>query len=121
MKRGNIHWADLSPAMGSEQRGFRPVVVIQNDVGNKFSPTVIIAILTKVHKNNNLPTHVFLDKDKYHLEENSVVMLEQIRTIDKWRITEKVSYLDKEKMKEINQKILISLGIELSDLVGKIS
>ncbi|WP_445505828.1 type II toxin-antitoxin system PemK/MazF family toxin [Niallia sp. 03091] len=120
MKRGNIHMADLSPAMGSEQRGIRPVLVIQNDTGNKFSPTVIIAALTKVHK-KNLPTHVLVDKETYGLDEDSVITLEQIRTIDKGRLFDKVSSLDKEKMDEVDQKLLISLGIELSNLIGKIS
>ncbi|MBZ9537031.1 type II toxin-antitoxin system PemK/MazF family toxin [Cytobacillus oceanisediminis] len=115
IKRGDIYWTDLSPTRGSEQSGNRPALVIQNDIGNRFSPTVIIAILTKVHK-KELPTHVYLDKDKYRLEYNSVVMLEQIRTIDKWRIGDKISSLDEEKMEEVKDKLIVSLGFDESKL-----
>ncbi|MCM3454470.1 type II toxin-antitoxin system PemK/MazF family toxin [Heyndrickxia oleronia] len=111
IKRGEIYWTDLSPTIGSEQYGVRPTLVIQNDVGNKFSSTVIIAILTSVQK-KQLPTHVLLNKDDYNLDEDSVVMLEQIRTIDKWRIGEKITVLDKEKMREIDNKLMVSLGID---------
>lgn len=111
IKRGEIYWADFSPTVGSEQLGVRPALIIQNNIGNKFSKTVIVAIITKQNK-NDLPTHVTLEKEKYSLDYDSVVMLEQIRTIDKYRIGEKISVLDPEKMVEVEKKIMISLGIE---------
>lgn len=110
MKRGDIYYANLSPVVGSEQGGNRPVVIIQNDIGNKFSPTVIVAAITTVHK-TRMPTHVQLDSNKYGLPKNSVVLLEQIRTIDKKRLTSKIGNLDYNTMDNINKSLAISLGM----------
>ncbi len=110
IKRGEIYFADLSPVVGSEQGGIRPVLIIQNDVGNKFSPTVIVSAITSQLGKAKLPTHIELPSDGSHLPKNSVVLLEQIRTLDKRRLKEKVTTLNEHKMKEINRAILISLG-----------
>ena len=110
IKRGEIYFADLSPVVGSEQGGVRPVLVIQNDVGNKFSPTVIVSAITSQLTKAKLPTHIELSSTEYHLPKNSVVLLEQIRTLDKRRLKEKISVLDERKMREINRAILVSLG-----------
>ena len=109
--RGDIYYADLSPVVGSEQGGVRPVLVIQNDVGNKFSPTVIIAAITSQLTKAKLPTHIELDREKYNLSKDSVVLLEQIRTLDKRRLKEKVCSIDKTKMHQVDVAMLISLGI----------
>lgn len=110
IKRGDIYFADLSPVVGSEQGGVRPVLVIQNDVGNKFSPTVIVSAITSQLSKAKLPTHVELSSVQYHLPKDSVVLLEQIRTLDKKRLKDKITVLDEIKMKEINRALLISLG-----------
>ncbi len=110
IKRGEIYYADLSPVVGSEQGGVRPVLVIQNDVGNKFSPTVIVAAITSQLSKAKIPTHVELSAKEYKLPKDSVVLLEQIRTIDKRRLKEKISALDNQKMRAINLAILVSLG-----------
>lgn len=110
IKRGEIYYADLSPVVGSEQGGVRPIVVLQNDVGNKFSPTVIVAAITSQINKARIPTHIELPSLTYALPKDSVVLLEQIRTIDKTRLKQKISTLDSPKMKEINRAILISLG-----------
>lgn len=110
IKRGEIYYADLSPVVGSEQGGVRPVLVIQNDVGNKFSPTVIVAAITSQLSKAKIPTHVELSAREYKLPKDSVVLLEQIRTIDKRRLKEKISALDNQKMRAINLAILVSLG-----------
>ena len=110
IKRGDIYFADLSPVVGSEQGGMRPVLVIQNDVGNKFSPTVIVSAITSQLSKAKLPTHIELSSQKYNLPKNSVVLLEQIRTLDKRRLKEKITCIDENKMKEVNRAILISLG-----------
>lgn len=109
--RGDIYYADLSPVVGSEQGGVRPVLVVQNDVGNKFSPTVIIAAITSQLSKAKLPTHIELNREKYNLSKDSVVLLEQIRTLDKRRLKEKISSLDQIKMQQIDIAIMISLGI----------
>lgn len=109
--RGDIFYADLSPVVGSEQGGFRPVLVIQNDVGNKFSPTVIIAAITSQLSKAKLPTHIELNKEKYNLLKDSVVLLEQIRTLDKRRLVNKVSSLDGLVMQQVDVAMMISLGI----------
>ena len=109
--RGDIYYADLSPVVGSEQGGVRPVLVVQNDVGNKFSPTVIIAAITSQLSKAKLPTHIELDRNRYNLTKDSVVLLEQIRTLDKRRLKEKISSLDQNKMQQIDIAIMISLGI----------
>ena len=108
--RGEIYFADLSPVVGSEQGGLRPVLIIQNNVGNKDSPTVIVAAITSQLSKAKIPTHVELPCKQYNLPKDSVVLLEQIRTIDKRRLNEKVSALDFRKMKEVDRAILISLG-----------
>lgn len=110
IKRGEIYYADLSPVVGSEQGGVRPVLIIQNDVGNKFSPTVIVAAITSQLSKAKIPTHVELSAREYKLPKDSVVLLEQIRTIDKRRLKEKISVLDNQKMRAINLAILVSLG-----------
>lgn len=110
IKRGEIYFADLSPVVGSEQGGVRPVLVIQNNVGNKYSPTVIVSAITSQMTKAKLPTHIELASQDYNLPKNSVVLLEQIRTLDKRRLKEKITCIDERKMKEINKAILISLG-----------
>ncbi len=102
--------ADLSPVVGSEQGGIRPVLIIQNNVGNKYSPTVIVTAITSKLDKAKLPTHIELSAEKYHLPKDSVALLEQIRTLDKRRLREKITVLEDGKMKEINRAILISLG-----------
>lgn len=111
--RGEIYYADLSPVVGSKQGGVRPVLVIQNDVGNKYSPTVIVAAITSKLSKAKLPTHIELDKDKYNLPKDSVVLLEQIRTLDKMRLKEKVSVLDEKTMQRVEIATMISLGITM--------
>ena len=111
VKRGDIFYADLSPVIGSEQGGIRPVLVIQNDVGNKFSPTVICAAITSRINKAKLPTHVEIDANEYELVRNSVILLEQIRTIDKKRLKEKICHLDPELMKEVDKALKISFGV----------
>ena len=110
IKRGEIYYADLSPTVGSEQGGVRPVLVIQNDIGNKYSPTVIVCAITSKLSKAKIPTHIELESEKYNLPKDSVCLLEQIRTLDKQRLQEKVSCLNQTKMKEIERAILISLG-----------
>ncbi len=109
-RRGEIYYADLSPVVGSEQGGIRPVLIIQNNVGNKYSPTVIVSAITSQLTKAKLPTHIELSSQKYMLPKDSVVLLEQIRTLDKRRLKEKISSVDESKMREINRAILISLG-----------
>lgn len=111
MKRGEVYLADLSPVQGSEQGGKRPVVIIQNDVGNKFSPTLIVAAITGKIDKAKIPTHVEVNAEKYNFKTDSVILLEQIRTIDKTRLQEKLTYLDNEKMKEVDAALSISLGL----------
>lgn len=112
VKRGEIYFADMGEGVGSEQNGIRPVLVLQNDVGNKFSPTTIVALITSINKKMNLPVHLEIPKSISRLPQDSVVLLEQIRTIDKKRLLKKVSFLDSETMNEIDEKILISLGLK---------
>lgn len=110
IKRGEIYYADLNPVIGSEQGGVRPIVVLQNDVGNKYSPTVIAAATTSKLTKAKLPTHIELSRDTSPLPKDSVVLLEQIRTIDKSRIKEKIGELPPETMQMIDNALLISLG-----------
>ena len=110
IRRGEIYYADLSPVVGSEQGGVRPVLIIQNDVGNKYSPTVIVSAITSQLGKAKLPTHIELPAEKYNLPKNSVALLEQIRTLDKRRLQEKVTTLSPDKMREVNKALLISLG-----------
>lgn len=110
VNRGDVYYADLSPVVGSEQGGIRPVLVVQNDVGNRYSPTVIIAAITSQLSKAKLPTHIELGKE-YGLEKDSVVLLEQIRTLDKRRLKEKVCTIDNITMQKVDIAIMISLGI----------
>ena len=111
IKRGEIYYADLSPVIGSEQGGVRPVLIIQNDVGNKYSPTVIAAAITSQKDKSNLPTHIKLETDNCGLSKESIVLLEQIRTIDKKRLKERMGKLDESAMGEINRALSISFGL----------
>ena len=112
VKRGDIYYADLSPVIGSEQGGIRPVLIVQNDVGNKYSPTVIAAAITSQINKAKMPTHIELSASEYGLYKDSVVLLEQIRTIDKKRLREKVAHLDKGLMEDVNSALAVSFGIE---------
>ncbi|MFC5714317.1 type II toxin-antitoxin system PemK/MazF family toxin [Thalassorhabdus alkalitolerans] len=111
VKRGDVFFADLSPVVGSEQGGVRPVLVIQNDIGNRFSPTVIVAAITAQIKKAKLPTHVEIDASKHDFDRDSVILLEQIRTIDKQRLTDKITHLDDAMMEEVKKALDISLGL----------
>lgn len=111
MKRGDVYFADLSPVIGSEQGGIRPVLIIQNNIGNRFSPTVIVAAITAQIQKAKLPTHVEIDAQQHGLDRDSVVLLEQIRTIDKQRLTDKITHLDDEIMERIDDALQISLGL----------
>ncbi len=111
IKRGDIYYADLSPVVGSEQGGIRPVLIVQNDVGNKFSPTVIAAAITSQRDKSRLPTHIELNSRDCGLSRDSVVLLEQIRTIDKRRLKEKMGKLDDDAMNQINQALSVSFGL----------
>lgn len=111
VKRGDIYYADLSPVVGSEQGGVRPVLVVQNDVGNKFSPTVIAAAITSRMNKAKLPTHIELTQVHYGLSKDSVVLLEQIRTLDKRRLREKIGHIDEVTMQRIDAAIHISFGL----------
>ncbi len=111
VKRGDIFYADLSPVVGSEQGGIRPVLVVQNDVGNRYSPTVIAAAITSRINKAKLPTHIEIEAADYGLQKDSVVLLEQIRTIDKKRLREKIGRLDELQMVKVNDAISISFGL----------
>ena len=111
VKRGDIYYADLSPVVGSEQGGMRPVLIIQNDVGNKYSPTVIAAAITSRMSKAKLPTHIDVYAARAGLSRDSVVLLEQLRTLDKRRLKEKMGHLDEELMQEIDTAIAVSLGL----------
>ena len=111
ISRGDVFYADLGDVVGSEQGGFRPVLVIQNDVGNKYSPTVIIAAITSRLTKAKLPTHIELNKDRFNLHKDSVVLLEQIRTLSKTRLKTKLSTLPDSVMKQIDIAIMISMGL----------
>lgn len=111
IKRGDIFYADLSPVVGSEQGGLRPVLIIQNDIGNKYSPTVIAAAITSRMSKTRLPTHIDVYAEKVGLAKNSVILLEQIRTLDKRRLKEKMGHLDDNMMNEVNTAIAVSFGL----------
>ena len=113
VKKGDIFFADLSPVIGSEQGGVRPVLVIQNDVGNKYSPTVIVAAVTSQINKAKLPTHVEVGALGNGLNKDSVVLLEQLRTIDKRRLNEKIGHVDEGLIGQVNEAIAISLGISV--------
>ncbi|GAF64719.1 putative transcriptional regulator [Bacillus sp. TS-2] len=111
VKRGDVYFADLSPVVGSEQGGVRPVLVIQNDIGNRFSPTVIVAAITAQIQKAKLPTHVEISAKKYGFDRDSVILLEQVRTIDKQRLTDKITHLDDDMMNRVNEALTISIGL----------
>jgi len=110
IKRGELYYADLSPVIGSEQGGIRPVLIIQNNTGNKFSPTIIASAITSQLTKARLPTHIEIAQGSYGLQKNSVILLEQIRTLDKRRLKEKIGALDEVVMRKVDKAILISLG-----------
>lgn len=110
IKRGELYYADLSPVVGSEQGGVRPVLIVQNDVGNKYSPTIIAAAITSQLNKAKLPTHINLPAEEYGLPKNSVVLLEQIRTLDKRRLKDKIGELPVGVMDRVNEALMISLG-----------
>lgn len=116
IKRGDIFYADLSPVIGSEQGGVRPILIVQNDVGNKYSPTVIAAAITSQINKAKLPTHIEIDSKEYGLTKDSVILLEQIRTIDKRRLREKIGHLDDERMKSVNYALNVSFGLPIEDI-----
>ena len=112
MRRGDVYYADLRPVIGSEQGGVRPVLIIQNDIGNRHSPTIICAAITSRMNKAKLPTHIELDADKYDMVKDSVILLEQLRTIDKRRLKDKVCHLDREIMDKVNEGLLGSLELK---------
>ena len=112
IKRGDMFYADLSPVIGSEQGGVRPVLIIQNDIGNKFSPTVIAAAITSQTNKNKLPTHIELNSEGLGLNKDSVVLTEQIRTIDKSRLKEKIGHIDTKVMSRVDNALGVSFGLE---------
>ena len=111
VKRGDIFYADLSPVVGSEQGGIRPVLIVQNDVGNKYSPTVIAAAITSRMGKTRLPKHIDVHADRVGLAKDSVILLEQIRTLDKRRLKEKMGHLDSAVMNQVNNAIAVSFGL----------
>ena len=111
VKRGDIFYADLSPVIGSEQGGIRPVIIMQNDIGNRYSPTVIVAAITSQINKAKLPTHVEISSIEYGLNRDSVVLLEQIRTLDKKRLKEKNGHMTDSDMQKVNKALLISLSL----------
>ena len=120
IRRGDIYYADLSPVIGSEQGGLRPVLIVQNAVGNKYSPTVIAAAITSKLSKTKLPTHIDVFADKVGLQRDSVVLLEQIRTIDKTRLKEKMGHLDDDMMHQVDEAITVSFGLggEQNNFIG---
>ena len=111
IKRGDMFYADLSPVIGSEQGGIRPVLIIQNDIGNKYSPTVIAAAITSQTGKNKLPTHININSSEYGLMKDSVILAEQIRTIDKSRLKEKIGQVDQLTMNQVNSALGVSFGL----------
>ncbi len=111
VKRGEIYYADLSPVVGSEQGGVRPVLIVQNDMGNKHSPTVIAAAITSQRDKSKLPTHIEVPAQECGLSKNSIILLEQIRTIDKRRLKEKMGMLDERSMNQVNNALSVSFGL----------
>lgn len=110
IKRGDIFYADLSPVVGSEQDGIRPVLIVQNNLGNKYSPTVIVVAIT-TQKKTILPTHIPVQKEKYGLPKNSIILAEQLRTLDKSRLKEKIGEFDSEIMNKVKEALKVSLNI----------
>ena len=120
VKRGDIYYADLSPVVGSEQGGLRPVLIIQNDVGNRYSPTVIAAAITSRMGKTKLPTHIDITADKVGLAKDSIVLLEQVRTLDKRRLKEKMGHLDETMMNAVNAAIAVSFGLgDRAEAIGR--
>ncbi len=119
VKRGEIYYADLSPVVGSEQGGIRPVLIVQNDIGNRYSPTVIAAAITSRTTKNDLPTHIFVDASTCGLTRNSIVLLEQMRTLDKRRLRERMGELAPAMMLQIDRAISVSLGLNPSNPPAK--
>ncbi|MCD2346322.1 type II toxin-antitoxin system PemK/MazF family toxin [Clostridium guangxiense] len=115
VKRGDIFYADLSPVVGSEQGGIRPVIIIQNDVGNKYSPTVIVAAITSQINKAKLPTHVEISSEEYGLNKDSVVLLEQIRTLDKRRLKEKIGHMTDSDMEKVDYALEVSIGLSKNE------
>lgn len=111
IQRGDIFYANLNPVIGSEQGGTRPVLILQNDIGNKYSPTVIAAAITSQINKAKLPTHIEISAQEYGLQKDSVILLEQIRTIDKKRLRERIGHLDDELMEKVNEALSISFGL----------
>lgn len=111
MKRGDVYYADLRPVIGSEQGGIRPVVIVQNDIGNRHSPTIIVAAVTSKLNKAKLPTHIELPAEKYHMVRDSVILLEQLRTIDKSRLKDKICHLDGDIIGKIDSGLKISLEL----------
>ena len=111
IRRGDIYYADLSPVIGSEQGGIRPVVILQNNIGNKYSPTVIAAAITSKTDKARLPTHIEVDAVNNGLAKDSVILLEQLRTLDKMRLKEKMGHLEDDLMTKVNEAINISMGL----------
>ncbi|WP_028274890.1 type II toxin-antitoxin system PemK/MazF family toxin [Atopococcus tabaci] len=114
VKRGDVYYADLSPVIGSEQGGLRPVLIIQNNIGNRYSPTVIVAAITTKIQKGKMPTHVDVSASEHGLEKDSVILLEQIRTIDKQRLRNKVTHLGYDVMKSVDGALAISVGLPAS-------
>lgn len=112
VKRGEIYYADLSPVIGSEQGGIRPVLIVQNDVGNRYSPTVIAAAITSQRAKSKLPTHIQVNASNCGLAKDSIVLLEQVRTIDKQRLKEKMGHLDELSMQRVDQALQVSFGLD---------
>ncbi len=112
VKRGDLFYADLSPVVGSEQGGIRPVLVVQNDVGNKYSPTIIAAAVTSQINKAKMPTHIEISAETYGLVKDSVILMEQIRTIDKKRLKEKIGHADEELMEKVNKALSVSFALE---------
>ena len=119
IRRGDIYYADQRPVVGSEQGGVRPVLVIQNDVGNRHSPTVICAAITSRMNKAKLPTHVELDAGKWNLSRDSVILLEQVRTIDKQRLRDKICHIDGEVLRRVNEALMISLELTRQETVRR--
>ena len=111
VQRGDIFYADLSPVVGSEQGGIRPVLIIQNNMGNRYSPTIICAAITSQINKAKLPTHIEIDSQQYMLVRDSVVLLEQVRTVDKKRLREKICHLDESLMHKVDKALLVSFGL----------
>ena len=118
IKRGELYYADLSPVVGSEQGGIRPILIVQNDTGNKYSPTIIAAAITSKLNKAKLPTHIELSANEFGLAKDSVILLEQIRTLDKRRLKERIGELSPTTMSKVNIALLISLGFSESPNVN---